>query len=278
MPSNDDIHRYLQKVLQSRALSGSDQLKRLLQVVVERTSTGQADTVKEYTLGIEAFGRSDGYDPKIDPIVRVQARRLRTKLDEYYNDEGAEDAIRITLPKGGYVPSFEERTSAPQTTRVQRWPILVGSVLVLTGLGAWIAREQVVTDSKSVAVLPMRNISGDASRQFLADQATEALLTNLARIKGLRVVSGTTTRNFADSHDSLPTIAKALNVHWIVEGSAGEENGRVLLKMRLVDAASDRKMWADIKSCAADDLSATQAKAASEIAAAIEHPQALLPR
>ena len=99
----------MDKLLNSQALAGSDQLKRLLRVSVERTLDGQTDSTKEYTLGVEAFGRPDSYDPKIDPIVRVQARRLRTKLQEYYDREGATDPIMIDIPKGGYIPAFQTR-------------------------------------------------------------------------------------------------------------------------------------------------------------------------
>jgi hypothetical protein len=81
MPPPDEVRAHLRKVLASNTLAGSEQLRRLLEVVVERTANGQADTLKEYTIGVEAFGRAAGYDPKIDPIVRVQAGRLRTKLD-----------------------------------------------------------------------------------------------------------------------------------------------------------------------------------------------------
>ena len=103
-PPPDEVRAELERILCSQALGGSDQLKRLLRLVVERTLNGRPELLKEYNLGLEVFQRPPDYDPKIDPIVRVQARRLRSKLDEYYAGEGADASFVIHIPKGAYVP------------------------------------------------------------------------------------------------------------------------------------------------------------------------------
>jgi hypothetical protein len=107
----DEVRAQLERVLASRTLAGSDQLKRLLRLSVERSLSGRSELLKEYNLGLEVFHRPPDYDPKIDPIVRVQARRLRAKLDEYYAAEGSQDSLVIQIPKGAYVPVFEHRSS-----------------------------------------------------------------------------------------------------------------------------------------------------------------------
>ena len=137
---------------------------------------------------------------------------------------------------------------------------------------AWLLRPHPV-DPLSIAVLPIRNFSGDASKQYLADKTTDALITHLGRIKALHVVSATTSRTFANSQASLPEIAKALSVHWVVEGGLGYERGLVLLKLRAVNADTDRKDWADSYQSAVEDLSSTQARAASAIAEAVTRPR-----
>jgi hypothetical protein len=76
--------------------------------------------VKEYTIGVEVFGRGDSFDPRTDTIVRVQARRLRSKLEEFYDVDGATDGVVIELPKGGYVPRF--RQAAPPPSRATAVP------------------------------------------------------------------------------------------------------------------------------------------------------------
>src|SRR5215831_18311867 len=109
--AGEQVRFQLDRILASRALAGSDQLKRLLRITVERTISNQSDLLKEYNLGLEVFERPPAYDPKVDPIVRVQARRLRAKLDEYYAGEGSGDPLVIRLPKGGYIPAFEYKAA-----------------------------------------------------------------------------------------------------------------------------------------------------------------------
>ena len=105
----------LEKVLASTAFGGAARSSRLLRFLVERTIAGQADQLKEYTIGTEALGRNESFDPRIDPIARVEVSRLRTRLEQYYATEGRTDPIAIVLPKGTYVPVFEHRKPAAES-------------------------------------------------------------------------------------------------------------------------------------------------------------------
>ena len=96
----------LRRVVTSPVFEDSERLVRFLTFVVEETLEGRGASLKESVIGVEVFQRDPGYDPKIDPIVRVQARRLRAKLDAWYAAGGQASALRITLPKGGYAPQF----------------------------------------------------------------------------------------------------------------------------------------------------------------------------
>jgi hypothetical protein len=96
----------LERVLQSRTLQNSESLKAFLRFVVEKTVADRDVLLKEYTIATEVFGRNSDYDPRIDSVVRVQAGRLRTKLQEYYTTEGKGDPVIIDLPKGHYHPVF----------------------------------------------------------------------------------------------------------------------------------------------------------------------------
>src|SRR4051794_17315116 len=99
------------KIVASAVFRSSPRMIRFLQVVVEKRLANQEGQLKEYLLGVEVFERSEAFDPKIDTIVRVEARRLRKKLKEYYEGEGVADAVRIDLPAPGYVPVF---STAPE--------------------------------------------------------------------------------------------------------------------------------------------------------------------
>ena len=96
--------RQLERVLETRLFARSEQLSRLLRFLVEQHLEGRDRELKESVIGVEVFGRQPDYNPKFDPIVRTEARRLRARLSEYYQGEGNGDALVIVLPKGGYVP------------------------------------------------------------------------------------------------------------------------------------------------------------------------------
>ena len=106
-----EIRSQLDLILRSRAFIQSHRIRRFLQFVVEESLLGQPHRLKEYLIGLEVFDRREAFDPRVDSIVRVEARRLRYKLDEYYRTEGREDGVRIVLRKGSYVPIFEYRSA-----------------------------------------------------------------------------------------------------------------------------------------------------------------------
>ena len=114
----------LDRILQSHTFQGSESLRSFLRFVVSQTIEDHEDQLKEYTIATEVFGRAESYNPKIDSVVRVQAGRLRVKLQEYYATEGKSDAIVIELPKGHYKPIFQpqEGTNPPQVFAVSSTP------------------------------------------------------------------------------------------------------------------------------------------------------------
>jgi hypothetical protein len=112
----------VRKILESRAFRNTEVLKRLLQYLVQQALAGQAGDLKEYTVGVEAFGKPADYDPRSDASVRVQTGKLRQKLEEYYRTEGIEDDLVVELPKGHFKLEFRPRqteTAAPPTR--PRW-------------------------------------------------------------------------------------------------------------------------------------------------------------
>jgi hypothetical protein len=104
---------HARRVLASEAFSKAHSLRRLLEYVVDETLSGRADSLKEYAIGVEVFGRGQDFDPRADTIVRVQARRLRAKLQQYYAAEGYPDSVAIDVPIGSYLPRFREVSGGP---------------------------------------------------------------------------------------------------------------------------------------------------------------------
>jgi hypothetical protein len=107
-----DIRGALKRIQSSRTMGASKKLLQLLNFVVETALKGEAHQLKETTIAVSVFGRAPDYDPKADTVVRNQALRLRLKLKDYYESEGAKDPLVICIPKGQYAPLFVARTCA----------------------------------------------------------------------------------------------------------------------------------------------------------------------
>src|SRR5579862_7911573 len=100
----EGVRGALESVLKSPGFVRNERLSRFLRFIIERHLEGRDRELKESVIGTEVFGRKPDYDPKHDPIVRTEARRLRVRLSEYYEGAGASDSVVIELPKGGYAP------------------------------------------------------------------------------------------------------------------------------------------------------------------------------
>ncbi len=114
----DLIHEQVDKILNSPGFAQSQRLIRFLRFIVEQYLKNEADQLKEYRLGVSVFDRDSSYDPRTDPIVRVEASRLRAKLREYYDSEGRDDPVVIEMPKGSYAPTVVLRADVPSGSKV----------------------------------------------------------------------------------------------------------------------------------------------------------------
>jgi len=106
MPPAETVRQQLEKVLASRAFRAAKGQKNFLRYAVEQTIAGRGNEIKEYSVGVEVFNRGESFDPRLDPIVRIEARNLRLRLAKYYLGEGEHDDLRIEFSKGSYAPSF----------------------------------------------------------------------------------------------------------------------------------------------------------------------------
>src|SRR5262245_49479275 len=111
------VRQQLSRILASKTFAQVERLKRFVSFIVAESIGGRGGELKEYVIGVQVFGKEASFDPRTDPIVRVQARRLRTRLARFYRDEGHNDELIIDLPKGGYAPVFRVRDEAPAAKR-----------------------------------------------------------------------------------------------------------------------------------------------------------------
>src|SRR5579863_5707565 len=103
----------VQRIVQSKALRTSEVHRNLLQYLAEKSLSGSADSLKEYTVGLDVFSKPASYDPRQESVVRMHVARLRQKLADYYRTEGVNDAVIVDVPKGGFRVTFETREIPP---------------------------------------------------------------------------------------------------------------------------------------------------------------------
>jgi len=174
------IREELQKLLRSSLLIQSDRLSRFLAFAVESTLDGKADCIKEYTIGTEAYGRGSDFDPSQDSIVRTEARRLRTKLSKYYQEEGIDDPIVIEIHPGSYVPSF--RLNQAVTSRIIEH------------------RQAPKSAHRAIAVLPVAHLAGDSFGEACARGLTDEILHRLTRTVGFNVFTSSVLHSEASTN------------------------------------------------------------------------------
>ncbi len=193
----------LNRILSSKAFRQADRLKRFLSFVVTETLSGRGDRLKEFAVGVEVFGKDTSFDPRNDPIVRVQARRLRAQLSRYYREEGQEDELVIEMPKGGYAPIFRPlKSAAPKRATT---PALVSRNTVL--------------------VLPFADHSPTGDQKYFCEGLTQEIIHALAGMDAIRLV------------------ASSQNAAMIINGSIRTAGKDVRITANLVDTASDCYRW-----------------------------------
>jgi TolB-like protein/tetratricopeptide (TPR) repeat protein len=280
---SDAIRTELEKILASRTFRSAQGQKRFLRYAVEEAIAGRGNLIKEYMIGTEALGRRESFDPRLDPIVRTQARKLRARLTKYYETEGVDDPLRIEFPKGSYAPTFHEADSSGPVQNAQLveaqtptpidppaeshppleaaippdisieldWKIaaIAFAVLALVGSVALYfsisgSRGSVATsDRPSVAVLPFTNLGDNSEDEFLSDGLTEDLINSLAQVPGLQVVARTSAFRFKGKTSDLRDVGQKLNVRTVLVGSVRRSANHVRVTVQLNSASDGYHLW-----------------------------------
>ncbi|WP_116131807.1 hypothetical protein [Tropicimonas sp. IMCC34043] len=305
-PGKDEIREQLERILANRGFVSSPARREMLRYVVEQTLAGHDDLLKGTAIGLAVFGRDADFDQTSDPIVRIEARRLRRDLDTYYMGSGTDDPVRISIPKGGYRPQFDVRPAvsavsppdppAPvggaQSARRSGAGAWVGRMaagllaVVLLGLGASLllqGREEGRVDPvaasavspPSVLVRPFEARSADASDQYLADGVTETLIASLMHFPDLRLYSVGDSFRLRDGEDT--SLSPSEDATFTVEGSVRTEAGRVQVLARMTDG-NQRVLWSGsfLRELTGRNFLALQDEIASEIASALGQPYGVI--
>jgi adenylate cyclase len=213
-----------------------------LRFVVAATLAGRSNEVSQHAIAADVFGRVGDFDPTTDPIVRMQAGRVRRSLEHYYLTAGAADPVSIKIPKGTYVPTFAFRepstevaapVAAPTAADTHSWPTLL--------------------------VAPLRNLTGRTEADVIAEGLTFDLSAELSRYSALHVFLATGDQS---AHTPEPA------TRFRVDGTVGLHAGDFRINLRLIDRANGRVMWARAYPCPSESTEAGRLREVIEETAA----------
>ena len=174
------IRAQLVRILKNVEFKASDKQRQFLSFVVEETLEGRTSQIKGYTIAVAVYGRIETFDPQIDPIVRVEAGRLRRALEHYYLTAGSNDPLRIVIPKGTYIPDFHSaEVQRPESkTFIKESP------------------DNTISGEPTIAVMPLINLTDDNEQDYFADGLTEEMTAEIARYQDIHVIASQSTMRF----------------------------------------------------------------------------------
>lgn len=243
MPAPRPADKQLERILRSETFQRSDRLKRFLTFIVRETAAGRGPELKEYVIGVQVFCKEDSFDPRTDPIVRVQARRLRAKLVRYYREEGRADPTLIALPKGGYSPVITRRDDATAPART------VSTALVTRN---------------TITVLPFADHSGDQSLSGICLGMREEVVCQLGQLPSLRLRVASAAD--ADAAIRAPGL--------VIAGSVRQSGAQLRVAVHLIDGDDGCYLWSEEIDGSTDDAFVVQEQVAATVSRKLDdaHP------
>lgn len=287
------VRAELRKILESASFTATERSRKLLDYLVSETLAGRGGRIKAYCIGTGVFGRPESFDPQKDPIVRIEAARLRRELEHYYLTEGAGDGVVIDIPKGGYVPRFLQRDVA--ASEVQSEPAAAAAAGVVKAPAAnWQASAIIVALSvlllgvlafnvfsgqqrqpaasavqvPGLLVKPLVDLTHSRDSAVLAQGLTERIIEKTSRFKEIAVIPG-------DSGALQPATAAA---RYEFGGTLRDDGDELVVQTRLVDRVDGRVIWADSFAVALrpQQLFDVELKVADQIATRIAEPSGIV--
>jgi adenylate cyclase len=247
--SEREVRTQLDRILQSNVFKNSERLHRFLRFAVERVLDGRTDQLKESVLGRVIYDRGSDFDPRTQSIVRVEAQRLRRRLQEYYEVEGKGDVVAIDLQPGSYVPVFAHA----------REHQVRGS-----------ATEARPLNPQTVAVLPLQNQSGDPEQGFFCDGITDDIIYALSRIPGLNVIGHASVFAFKGVAQDAREVGAKLGAGTVVDGTVRKSGNRLKIFTEMLDAMTGEVHWAQTYERSIEDVFAVEAEIAEAVARVLQ--------
>ncbi len=240
------VSEQLARIVNSPRFISSARLCRFLTHIVNRTLHGDLDSLKEFSIALDVFDRTSEYDSNIDATVRVEARRLRAKLKEYYEGPGRNDRVLVALRPGSYVPIFRWLDPQPRNQAQE--------------IGATIQ-----SGAASVAVLPFVNMSSDPEQDYFCDGITEEIINLLTHIAGLKVIARSSAFQFKGMSVDIREVGRRLDADVIIEGSVRKAGEQLRITAQAIQAESGHGLWSETFARELKDVFAIQEKIAQVV-------------
>ncbi len=286
------VRDQVRRLLESPEFLVPERARRFLTYIVEETLDGRADRIKAFSVATDVLGRDASFDGSTDPVVRIEAGRVRRALELFYLTAGADDPIVITIPKGGYVPTFTWRTRLPpahvapadpqrqsQARSRPAWRRVAGAAalaLLLAGAGliarfspAPVTALEAVTHARTPAlsrllVSPFSADAGAPRGPPIAQGLTDEVVRQLAAFREIEVVAG-------------PLVAargQAEPIQYELQGALRLTDQRFRLSARLIDNADGSVVWAENYDADLDAgrLLDSESAIAAKVATAVAQP------
>ncbi len=303
-PNADEIRAQLERIVASPEFPTVGRGAAFLTYIVEEALAGRASRLKGYSIALEIFRRDEHFSQD-DPVVRIEAGRLRRAIERYYLVAGQIDPIRIDIPKGGYVPVFtwncpasanretpEKSPIAPpgSPAKASWWSVNALSVGALAGAVAisafavyWTLPRHDTTglgqtslmqpDEPTLLIAPFANLGDGPQAQLYTIGLTEELLTTLPRFKEIKVFGRETSKALPADVD-IKDVRERLGARYLLAGGVRVAGDRMRTSVRLVDTRDGAILWSqnydsDLRS---RDLFAIQTDVANRVAASVAQP------
>ncbi|AIM02274.1 hypothetical protein GOB07_16085 [Sinorhizobium meliloti] len=299
LPTNTEILVQLDRIRLSAEFDVPDRARKFLAYIVGETIAGRADRIKAYSIATEVFGRDSSFDAQTDPVVRIEAGRIRRALERYYFVAGSNDPIVIKIPKGGYAPAFEKRDGAPyplssgQAANVQSrsipleqtalWVSVATVGLLTCGLLANAFFGSAATTIESLTkpggtrpnipklmVMPFEDLSQTPQSAMITRGLTDEVISNIAKFKEIVVVAGPAAPNSHSAEREYPAFA--------LEGRVRLDGDKLRLGIRLVQHTDGSVVWANTydEVLQPRKIIELQQNAAAAVASAIAQPYGIV--
>jgi adenylate cyclase len=226
----------LDRILSSPDFKASKRRKRFLRFVVEASLSGRSDTIKAYTIAVNVFKRGADFNPQVDPIVSVEAGRLRRALAHYYATAGKSNRLRIEIPKGTYVPRFVEPSAPPETMERRSYQRRSQDRAEKRTSG---------TGEPGIAVIAFRNLSPHKDQDFYAAGLSGQIVANLYGYKEFIIVGPLAGAYLDNPHPDIIDIGKQYGVNFVLSGSVQARGDTLRVTAWLLDAESGANLWVE---------------------------------